>query len=225
MKTIHEVNAVSVKPLKGTPVKWRINAAGTVTTSGWTKPQLVLRVHVHPPLDGLMELDFVAEPPAGISLQVLQPVAAQIDVPVPGWARGVKVLSATNAVSATPTLPAAKATMVTQLFAAQEAARAVNLGLRMELDADVSFYDTLVMLENQPITGWKWDGDKEAYTRDCPGFPVNGTLEVFASARSRNQADVPAALVLTITAPGGVTHTLTVATKNFKGRATASYNV
>ncbi len=225
MKSIYEVNSVSVKPLKGALQKWQIRADGTVTSSGWTRPQLIPRVFVHPPLDGLIEFDFVAEPPSGISLPALMSVVAQIDIPAPDWARGVKIFSATNAVSATPALPAAKATMVTQLFAAHEQARFVDLGLQMEFDPDVSFHDTLVMLENQPITGWKWDGEKEAYMRDYPRFPVNGTLEVFASARSRNQADVPMALKLTISAPGGVTHALTVATKNFKGRAAASYNV
>lgn len=225
MKTIYEVKTVSVKLLKSNPVKWQVSATGTVTSSGWTKPRLIPRVYIHPPLDGLMEFDFVAEPPTGIHLPVLQSVAAQLTTPVPGWARGVKVIAQTNFVSATPTMPAAKATMVVQSFAAHEAARPVNLQLQMALDADVSFYDTLVMLENQPIANWKWDGAKSVFTRSCPGFPVNGTLEAFASARSRNQAAVPAALVLTIAAPGGVQHTLTVATQNFKGRAAASYHV
>lgn len=225
MKTIYEVNAVSVKLLKSNPVKWQVSATGTVTSSGWTKPRLIPRIYVHPPLDGFMEFDFVAEPPTGIHLPVLQSVAAQAVTPVPGWARGVRVISQTNAVSATPVLPAAKATMVAQSFAAHEAARPVDLQLQMALDADVSFYDTLVMLENQPVAGWKWDEEKSAFTRSFLRFPVNGTLEVFASARSRNQSAVPAALVLTIAAPGGVQHTLTVATQNFKGRAAASYNV
>lgn len=225
MKTIYEVNAVSVKLLKTHPARWQVSATGTVTSSGWTKPRLIPHVYVHPPQDGFMEFDFVAEPPTGIHLPVLQPVAAQAVTPVPGWARGVRVIAQTNAVSATPTMPAAKATMVAQPFAAHEAARPVDLQLQMALDADVSFYDAVVLLENLPVAGWKWDADKSAYTRSCPGFPVNGRLDVLAAARSRNQPAVPRALVLTIGAPGGVAHTLTVATTNFKGRATASYDV
>ncbi len=54
-----------------------VSAEGTVTTSGWKNGELTSWVYVTPPEDGILDLDFVAERPSGLVLQVISPIAGQ----------------------------------------------------------------------------------------------------------------------------------------------------
>ena len=73
-----------------------INAEGTVPTSGWTHPRLVPFITWREPMptDQIFDLDFVADEPSGMVLQVDLPVAAQIAVRLPDGTKGVRVHSA-----------------------------------------------------------------------------------------------------------------------------------
>jgi hypothetical protein len=68
-----------------------------VPTSGWTCPELAPFVYVTPPADGILDLDFVATAPTGITLQVFTRITVASSFPVPNWVRGVRVHSSTNA--------------------------------------------------------------------------------------------------------------------------------
>lgn len=53
-----------------------ISAIGTVTSGGWSRARLVEFVYVTPPTDGILDLDFTAEPPSGIATTVMLPITA-----------------------------------------------------------------------------------------------------------------------------------------------------
>lgn len=46
-------------------------------TTGWRNPSLSEYVYIVPPKDGIIDFDFLAEPPTGIVLQVLTPIVAE----------------------------------------------------------------------------------------------------------------------------------------------------
>ena len=65
-----KVDDVRIAILKSMPPQWSIRADGLVATAGWTNPRLEPRFYINFPADGIQDLDFVADPPAGISNQV-----------------------------------------------------------------------------------------------------------------------------------------------------------
>lgn len=72
MAKIFSVNSVQLQILKSNPVQILVVAHGMAATSGWKNIDLV-------PIkgsegDGVLDLEFVGTPPAGISLPVLTPV-------------------------------------------------------------------------------------------------------------------------------------------------------
>ena len=74
MKTkIYEVDSVQVT-VTSVNGHIRVDSNGKVNTSGWSDSALVDTPR--PPSDGRHHLDFVAEPPTGIVLQVITPIAA-----------------------------------------------------------------------------------------------------------------------------------------------------
>lgn len=75
-----------------------MSAAGITRSTGYSNPRLIARTYATPPADGgVLELDFVADPPTGIVLYVLSPIAANVMVPdLPDWVRGVRIIAETN---------------------------------------------------------------------------------------------------------------------------------
>ena len=74
---VHSVTDGSVLLSQSRPPAILLTAHGMVTTSGWSNPRLEAVVHTVPPADGIQEVDFQADPPQGITLQVLTPVSAK----------------------------------------------------------------------------------------------------------------------------------------------------
>ena len=64
------------------------------------RPDLSPWMYIKPPADGILDLDFVAEPPSGLVLQVFCKIGVVKAFPVPAWVRGVRVHSSTNSVEA-----------------------------------------------------------------------------------------------------------------------------
>lgn len=81
MQRILSVKSVSVFILQSDPPQVGITADGEVPTSGWTNPSLSQWFYVVPPDDGIQDFDFVAEPPTGIVLPVVSPIAAFAVIP------------------------------------------------------------------------------------------------------------------------------------------------
>lgn len=91
MQLIMEVTDVRIAILESNPAKVNVWASGQVSTSGWTNPSLGPWFYVSPPSDGIQDFDFLADPPTGIVLEVITPIAAQLRIdldPENYWGEG-----------------------------------------------------------------------------------------------------------------------------------------
>lgn len=77
-----------------------VAATGDVPTSGWRGHVLASRAYVKQPADGVLDLDFLAEPPTDFALTVITPISADISGPMPKWVTAVRVHSKTNKIEA-----------------------------------------------------------------------------------------------------------------------------
>ncbi len=75
MPRIYKVTKISVSIVKTKPPKLVIGCDGQVVSSGWSNGRLEPRIYVMPPADGIMDFDFVADPPTGISMPVITPIS------------------------------------------------------------------------------------------------------------------------------------------------------
>lgn len=100
-KKILTVLDVKLAIKKSNPPNLFIVAHGEVTTTGWSNGQLIPYVYITPPKDGIYEFDFVADPPTGISGQMISPINAECVWPdFPSDLNGVKVYASTNSITA-----------------------------------------------------------------------------------------------------------------------------
>ncbi len=94
---IYEVDSVTITYLKKIPPDYRIDATGKTRTAGWSNPDLSGVVYVQAPPDGIYDYNFIAEPPAGVSAQVMTPISAQKAIgEMPKGFRGVRVRASSN---------------------------------------------------------------------------------------------------------------------------------
>jgi len=77
-----------------------VRACGTVPALGWSAPELIPHTHVAPPRDGIYDVDFVAEAPERGSPSVIDVLIAEVRLPLPRTAKGVRVHGSTNAMVA-----------------------------------------------------------------------------------------------------------------------------
>ena len=94
---IYEVESVTLSYIKKDPREHRVDAQGKTRSAGWSSPQLSAVVYVQAPLDGIYDLNFMAEPPSAVSAQVLMPISVH-DVlgKMPKGFRGVRVHATSN---------------------------------------------------------------------------------------------------------------------------------
>lgn len=97
--SVYSVSSVETVLQKSQPPILIIRADGKVPTGGWSQAELVPRVYVVPPADGIWDFDFVALPPAPgtIVTQAFDDVCATYawNDP-PAYLRGVRVHARTN---------------------------------------------------------------------------------------------------------------------------------
>jgi hypothetical protein len=94
---ILRIDRLTVALLKSNPPQLSITVQGTVPTPGWSQPELVPYVYVMPPIDGILDFDFIAKPPTNVVSQVLTPIAfTHIEKNPPSWVRGVRVHASLN---------------------------------------------------------------------------------------------------------------------------------
>ena len=94
---VYEITAVRITKYRSDPPKLAIEVDALVPTSGYADPELVEYIYVHPPLDGIYELDFYATPPSGPAVQVISPISAKyVMEPMPEQLKGVKVYASNN---------------------------------------------------------------------------------------------------------------------------------
>lgn len=96
-KTVYQVDRVTLALSQGDASRLTVTVQGKVTTAGWSKPELIPFIYVMPPADGIMDFNFIAEPPTDLVAQVLTPiVTTHIEEHPPSWVRGVRVHASLN---------------------------------------------------------------------------------------------------------------------------------
>ena len=103
MSRVYSVDAAHVESLiviPENPPAIAVSANGWVPTTGWFRPELSPWMYIKPPDDGILDLDFVAEAPSGIVLQVFSKIAIAKSFSIPSWVRGVRIHTSTNKVEA-----------------------------------------------------------------------------------------------------------------------------
>jgi hypothetical protein len=78
------------------PAKVGIIAMGTVRSAGWTNETLSAWEYIVPPADGIYEFDFLAQPPAETSADVMTDITASTLMEMPENFRGVRIYAETN---------------------------------------------------------------------------------------------------------------------------------
>lgn len=74
---IFSVTGIQLDLLKSQPPQLAIGATGLTTTAGWSAPELKpLEKELSP--DGILDLEFIAEPPTDLVPQVISPTAATL---------------------------------------------------------------------------------------------------------------------------------------------------
>lgn len=109
MQLIYKVERAILFCSKTKPLQIVISAVGEVPSTGWSHGELGFWYYVHPPKDGIQDLDFLAQEPGGISLPVVTPIAATVAIerdPKEYWGPkkplvGVRIHSRTNTIEAT----------------------------------------------------------------------------------------------------------------------------
>jgi hypothetical protein len=94
---VYEIKDVRLTIYKSMPPQLLIEVDATVPTPGFTDPELVEYIYVHPPLDGIYDLDFNATPPSGPTTQVLTSISAKyLMAPMPKGLKGVEIHASNN---------------------------------------------------------------------------------------------------------------------------------
>lgn len=91
LNKVLEVKRASYFTFRTNPPILVISAEGTVPTSGWRNAVLVPWIYIQPPADGLQDFDMAAEPPDGLALEVVTPIAAQWSGEMAGWTKGFRL--------------------------------------------------------------------------------------------------------------------------------------
>lgn len=96
-RRVLSVNSIEFAILKSNPPMLGITSDGTVGSLGWHSAELVSFIYIQPPVDGIWDFDFVAQPPDSPTPQILQPISAQAAWPGDfGRLRGIRIHSASN---------------------------------------------------------------------------------------------------------------------------------
>jgi hypothetical protein len=92
---VFEITNLHVGILESFPPQYEVTVRGTVTSAGWTNPQLRPYTYVQAPPDGVYDFDFVATPPQGVATQVITPIRLKVVLPGEGI-NGIRVHAAQN---------------------------------------------------------------------------------------------------------------------------------
>ena len=94
---VQTVDSVRLTILKTNPLTLRIEAAGSVPTSGYKDAELAAWIYIQPPADGIYSFDFIARPPSGHVTQIVSPIeAVEHWQPFPKGLKGVRIISSSN---------------------------------------------------------------------------------------------------------------------------------
>ena len=94
--SVEEVHIEALTTPDGEAPAVVVSARGLVNSTGWTDPKLSPWIYIHPPADGILDLDFTATAPTGFVNFVMCRISIGLAFTVPGWLRGVRIHTATN---------------------------------------------------------------------------------------------------------------------------------
>lgn len=99
-KLIYEVTAITgLSWTKKLPPDLLVSVDGVARSSGYSNARLIPQQLDTPTSDGVLEFEFVADPPIGIVRPVLSSIMADATVlDLPNWVRGVRIIAETNIV-------------------------------------------------------------------------------------------------------------------------------
>lgn len=80
----------------GTPPTLIVSVVGTVDSGGWQAGELIPRIYLEYPRDGIQEFDFVAGPPRPIPDPVPCPIFSEVAIEFENWMCGFRIHSASN---------------------------------------------------------------------------------------------------------------------------------
>lgn len=168
---------VAIQVTEGDRPELQVHVTGTVTSSGWKNPEL-RPLEKTLSADGILDIAFVAEPPAGKVLMVITPVTAQVT-----WLDsierlvGVKVYSRTNEI--VRLLPGPD--MTTMAVGEEGAVQAAGMPMPTMAIGEGPFPTTMALGEEGPTT-W-WPGGESPPTWPFPGegpkIPIGETGPAF----------------------------------------------
>jgi hypothetical protein len=99
MARVYKVNFAAAYIVASNPKSLVIFALGSVSSSGWTNPELVPWIYIVPPADGIYDFDMEATPPSGINTPVITPIAVGGLFPSPPKGlKGVRIHGTANEV-------------------------------------------------------------------------------------------------------------------------------
>jgi hypothetical protein len=94
---IFKVYSVAARCLKSNPPQLAVSTHGIASTRGWTQPRLIPHEYDEPPEDGIIEYDFVADPPETRAQRIVTPISSSyFTCPIPDWVKGVRVIAEKN---------------------------------------------------------------------------------------------------------------------------------
>jgi hypothetical protein len=90
------VDSVVYQVVAGAPPKLIVSVVGTVDSGGWQAGELIPRIYLDYPKDGVQEFDFIAGPPRRVSDPVPCPIFSEVVIEFENWMRGFRIHSASN---------------------------------------------------------------------------------------------------------------------------------
>jgi hypothetical protein len=95
MQKILEITELNVRVLESFPPQLKVLVQGTVSSTGWSNPQMIPYTYIQAPPDGIYDFDFVATPPKGMTAQVISPI--RVSATLPGQdVKGIRVHASLN---------------------------------------------------------------------------------------------------------------------------------
>lgn len=90
-----EVNDINLVILESFPTQLQISVFGTVSSAGWSNPQLMPYSYIQAPPDGIYDFDFVATPPQEPVALIISPIRVKTVIPAEGI-KGIRVHASLN---------------------------------------------------------------------------------------------------------------------------------
>ncbi|MEZ5534582.1 MAG: hypothetical protein R3F02_03060 [Thiolinea sp.] len=94
---VYSIEQLCIRSTPNNNTETLISAQATVTSSGWSKLQLMPFVYVRQPDDGVQDYGLVAQQPEGVTMPVMSSLSGDMTILRAGWMKGIRVHTDQNA--------------------------------------------------------------------------------------------------------------------------------